>query len=315
MKVVALAGGVGGAKLADGLARVLPPENLTIVVNTGDDFEHLGLTICPDLDTVLYTLAGLAHPDMGWGRRDETWGFLESLEALGGPSWFRLGDRDLALHVLRSHRLAAGERLSLVMEDVARAFGVRPRLLPMTDDRVRTIVVSEEGDLPFQEYFVARGFQPRVRGFRFEGADGARPAPGVLESLEAADAVVFCPSNPFVSLDPILSVPGIREALARRPAIAVSPIIGGKAVKGPAAKMFQEMGVQPSPVAVARHFDRLLGGMIIDRADSGSARELEEMGLRVRVLPTLMKSSEDRRRLAEGALALAVGAPTRAALA
>ena len=306
LKVVALAGGVGGAKLADGLMQILPPEDLTVVVNTGDDFEHLGLTICPDLDTVVYTLAGLAHPETGWGRRDETWAFLDSLEGLGGPTWFRLGDRDLALHILRTTRLQSGQPLSQIVGDVCRSLGVAPRILPMTDDRVRTIVLTDEGDLPFQEYFVARRFEPAVRGFRFEGTKSARPAPGVLESLEEAEAVVLCPSNPWVSLDPILALPGLKEAVARRPVVAVSPIIAGRAVKGPAAKMYREMGMEPSPAAFAHHFGDLLAGLVMDMADAALAPDLETAGLRTLVRPTLMQSQHDRRKLAEATLAMAV---------
>lgn len=306
LKVVALAGGVGGAKLADGLAAILPPEDLTVVVNTGDDFEHLGLTICPDIDTVVYTLAGLAHPETGWGRRDETWAFLEILEGLGGPTWFRLGDRDLALHILRTTRLHNGQPLSRIVQDVCRSLGVAPRILPMTDDRVRTIVLTDDGELPFQEYFVARRFEPAVRGFRFDGAKSAQPAPGVLESLEEAEVVVFCPSNPWVSLDPILALPGVREAVARRPAVAISPIIAGRAVKGPAAKMYREMGIEPSPVAFARHFGNLIAGLVMDTADSALAPMLETAGLTILIRPTLMQSQDDRRELAKATLALAV---------
>ncbi|HSB90539.1 MAG TPA: 2-phospho-L-lactate transferase [Anaerolineales bacterium] len=305
MKVAALAGGVGGAKLADGLAAVLPPEDLTIIVNTGDDFEHLGLTICPDVDTVIYTLAGMAHPESGWGRRDETWAFLETLGVLGGPTWFRLGDRDMALHVLRTDRLRAGQPLSQIVRDAAQALGVRPRVLPMSDDRVRTIVRTIEGELSFQEYFVARRFEPAVVGFRFEGAASARPAPDVVESLERADLVVLCPSNPWVSLDPILAVPGVREAVSRRPVVGVSPIISGRAVKGPAAKMFQELGIAPSPVAVAEHYHGLLAGLVIDKADAALSPAVEAAGVRASVQPTWMRKPGDRRRLARAVLELA----------
>ncbi|MGH2606394.1 MAG: 2-phospho-L-lactate transferase, partial [Anaerolineales bacterium] len=254
MKIVILSGGVGGAKLVDGLAAVLAPEELTVIVNTGDDFDHLGLRICPDLDTVVYTLAGLADPETGWGRADESWNFLQSLAQLGGPSWFRLGDRDLALHIERTRRLDAGEPLSRVMEGLARALGVRIKVLPMSDDPTPTIVITDEGRLPFQEYFVARGWQPKVLGFSFDGIEAAQPAPGVLEALRTADAVVFGPSNPWVSVDPILAVPGIRHALEGKRVLAVSPIVGGRALKGPAAKMFAELGIPPSAVAVAGHY-------------------------------------------------------------
>jgi LPPG:FO 2-phospho-L-lactate transferase len=305
VKIAALAGGVGGAKLADGLAAVLPAEDLTVIVNTGDDFEHLGLTICPDVDTVIYTLAGLAHAESGWGRRDESWAFLDTLGSLGGPTWFHLGDRDMALHVLRTDRLRAGEPLSQIVGDVALAMGVRPSVLPMSDDRVRTFVRTVEGELSFQEYFVARRFEPVVVGFRFEGADSARPAPGVLESLDRADVVVLCPSNPWVSLDPILAVPGMREAVSRRPVVGVSPIISGRAVKGPAAKMFQELGIAPSPVAIAEHYRGLLTGLVIDRSDAALAPQVEGAGVRASVQPTWMRRPGDRRRLARAVLQLA----------
>jgi LPPG:FO 2-phospho-L-lactate transferase len=305
VKIAALAGGVGGAKLADGLAAVLPAEDLTVIVNTGDDFEHLGLTICPDVDTVVYTLAGLAHAESGWGRRDESWAFLDTLGSLGGPTWFHLGDRDMALHVLRTDRLRAGEPLSQIVGDVALAMGVRPSVLPMSDDRVRTFVRTVEGELSFQEYFVARRFEPVVVGFRFEGVASAHPAPGVLDSLDRADAVVLCPSNPWVSLDPILAVPGVREAVSRRPVVGVSPIISGRAVKGPAAKMFQELGIAPSPVAIAEHYRGLLTGLVIDRSDAALAPQVEGAGVRASAQPTWMRRPGDRRRLARAVLQLA----------
>ncbi|HET7011683.1 MAG TPA: 2-phospho-L-lactate transferase [Anaerolineales bacterium] len=302
LRVVALAGGVGGAKLADGLAAVLPPQSLTIIVNTGDDFEHLGLAIWPDLDTVMYTLAGLAHPKTGWGRRDETWNFLQTLGELGGPTWFRLGDRDTALHVLRTQQLRAGARPADVVEGLCRQLGIPHTLLPMTEDRVRTMVATDDGELPFQEYFVARACEPKVRGFRFDGAESSAPGRGVLEALHAAEVIIVCPSNPWVSIDPILAVPGIREAVASRPVVAVSPIIAGEAVRGPAAKIFREMGIEPSPLAVAEHYGGLLGGMVIDRADAALRPALESRGLRVRVAQTLMRKPADRRALAEAAL-------------
>ena len=228
LSVVALAGGVGGAKMADGLAQTMNPNQLTVVVNTGDDFEHLGLTICPDLDTVTYTLAGVANPKTGWGRAAETWSFLEELEILGAPTWFRLGDRDLAVHVFRTHMLKEGDSLTQITRQIGDSLGVPANVIPMSDQPVRTVVLSDEGELSFQEYFVARGCRPTVRGFRFEGSEFAEPAPGVLEAIIDADLVVFCPSNPWVSLDPILAVPGIRDALVTKTVIGVSPIIGGK---------------------------------------------------------------------------------------
>ncbi len=270
MRVVALAGGVGGAKLADGLAQILPPDSLTLIVNTGDDFEHLGLHISPDLDTICYTLAGLASRTTGWGRADESWHFLEALDALGGPTWFRLGDRDLALHHERTRRLASGEPLSGVTRALAATMGVSSAVLPMTDDRVRTLVLTAEGEIPFQTYFVAMGCEPAVRGFRFSGAESARPAPGVLEALAGADVIVLCPSNPWVSLDPILALPGVRDNVRAGVTVAVSPIVGGQALKGPAAKMFREMGIEPSAQAVATHLKGLIRGLVMDAEELGA---------------------------------------------
>lgn len=305
LKVVALAGGVGGARLADGLAMVLPADDLTVVVNTGDDFEHLGLAISPDLDTVVYTLAGVANPDTGWGRAGESWHFLESLAALGGPTWFRLGDKDLALHIERTRRLHTGESLSQVTEALRQALGVRVRVLPMTDDPVHTIVQTEAGDLPFQEYFVARQCEPVVQGFCFRGVQDAQPAPGVVEALDAADVVVLCPSNPFVSLDPILAVPGLRAAVAARPVVGVSPIVGGRALKGPAAKIFGELGIEPSARAVADHYAGLLNGFIIDQEDRGQQPAILAGGVTVKVTDAIMRGRAGRRRLAAEVVALA----------
>ena len=298
LKIVALAGGVGGAKLADGLAGCLPPEALTVVVNSGDDFEHLGLYICPDLDTVCYTLGGLANPETGWGRMDETWHALESLAALGGPGWFRLGDRDLGTHLERTRRLHAGETLSQVTRHFCRLWGIPYTVLPATDDIVPTRVYTEAGEMSFQEYFVHHQCQPKVTGFRFQGAEQAYPAPGVLAALQAADLVVLCPSNPWVSIDPILAIPGIKNAAASRPVLAVSPIIGGQAVKGPAAKMYRELGIEPSALSVARHYGSLLTGIVIDRVDEGEKAAIQALGVEVLATDTLMKGRSDRLRLA-----------------
>jgi LPPG:FO 2-phospho-L-lactate transferase len=302
MKVVALTGGVGGAKLADGLAACLDPENLTIIVNTADDFRHLGLWISPDLDTVTYTLAGLADPDRGWGRADESWTFLETLEGLGGPTWFRLGDRDLALHHLRSLRRDRGEPLSVITRDLKTRLGVKPEILPMSDDLVQTIVITGEGELPFQSYFVARKCEPRVKAFRLEGIKTADPAPGVLERLESADLVILCPSNPWVSLDPILAIPGIRELAMQKPVFMVSPIIAGRTVKGPAAKMYAELGIEPSALAVAKHYLDLLTGILIDEQDAHLVPEIEILGLSVSIDQTIMRTRDDRIRLAQSLL-------------
>jgi LPPG:FO 2-phospho-L-lactate transferase len=292
--IVALAGGVGGAKLADGLARVLPPGNLTVVVNTGDDFEHLGLLICPDLDTVCYTLAGIADPINGWGRRDDSWGALETLEQLGGPTWFHLGDRDLGLHLERTRRRRDGQSLSQITRHFCQAWGTGSLVLPMSDQDTPTWVDTPQGELPFQEYFVHRQCGPTVTGFRFQGIEAAHPAPGVLEAIQGANLVVICPSNPWVSIGPILAVPGIRQALEASKVVAVSPIIGGKAVKGPAAKMYAEMGVEPSARSVARHYGKLLDGFVLDQVDADQVGDIQKLGIQTWVTDTLMKTVQDR---------------------
>ncbi len=299
MKVIALAGGVGGAKLADGLAQVLPPEDLTIIVNTGDDFEHLGLKICPDLDTVCYTLAGLANPVTGWGRVDETWNAVENVTQLGGPDWFQLGDRDLGTHLERTRRLRAGQTLSQITQDFCAAWDIGPTVLPMSDDPTPTIVYSDAGELPFQEYFVQRRCEPVVSGFRFEGVANASPSPGIVSRIEAADLVVICPSNPWVSIDPILAVPTLKSALAARPVIAVSPIIGGQAIKGPVVKMYSELGIEPSAYAVAEHYDDLLTGFVFDIVDSALEKEIQQLNVETLNVQTLMKTPEDRTKLAQ----------------
>jgi len=298
MKVVALAGGVGGAKLVDGLAQILAPENLTVIVNIGDDFNILGLKVCPDLDTVCYTLAGVANPDTGWGRRNETWNVLESLAAFGGPTWFKLGDRDLALHLERTDRLRQGKSLSQVTYEICKAFGVGPRVLPVSDDAIPTMVMTTAGEIPFQEYFVRQRCEPVVTGFRFAGIEKALPAPEVLTSLREADLVVFCPSNPWVSLDPILAVPGMRETISTQKVLGVSPIIGGQTVKGPAAKMFMELGIQPSALAVAEHYHELLAGFVMDEVDTDQVDAVQGMDILPYVTNTFMNTQSDRRRLA-----------------
>jgi LPPG:FO 2-phospho-L-lactate transferase len=298
LKITALAGGVGGAKLVDGLAALLPAENLNVVVNTGDDFEHFGLTICPDVDTITYTLAGLANPTTGWGRADETWTVLETIEQLGGPAWFRLGDRDLALHLERTRLLQSGERLSAVCAGICKRLGVAVRVLPMSDDPVRTLVSTEEGELPFQEYFVARRCAPKVSGFQFRGIERAQPAPDVLEAIQGADCIIFCPSNPWVSLDPILAVPGIRTAVAGKPVIGVSPIVDSRAIKGPAAKMYAELGHEPSALTVAKHYEDLLTVFFVDGKDAEFVSAIDGLGIRARAANIVMQDREDRIRLA-----------------
>lgn len=296
--IVALAGGVGGARLADGLAQIQPSHSLTVIVNTGDDFEHFGLTICPDLDTVCYTLAGIANPVTGWGRSGETFQALETLADLGGATWFRVGDKDLGLHLERTLRKKSGQTLSQITQHICKSFGITATVLPMSDDTVPTWVYTTEGALPFQEYFVRRQCQPQVTGFRFEGAEKAKPAPGALQAIQKADFVVICPSNPWVSIDPILSIPGIRSALEKKKVVAVSPIIGGLAVKGPAAKMYAEMGIQPSAFSVAKHYQGLLNGFILDHQDAKLEMGISDLGIKTLVTNTLMKTSLDRRQLA-----------------
>ena len=301
--VVALCGGVGGAKLAQGFSMALQPEDLSIIVNTGDDFQHLGLHIAPDLDSVMYALAELSDPVRGWGRRDETWTFMQALKALGGENWFQLGDGDLATHVERSWRLARGATLSEVTAHLCRALGIAPRVLPMSDDAVRTRVRTAEGWLDFQEYFVHQQCRPAVREFVFAGAESARAQPHALAALERRDlrAIVICPSNPFVSIEPILAVPGIHAAIRQSdaPVVAVTPIIGGKAIKGPAAKMLAELGLEVSGAAVARRYAGIIDGFVIDETDP-----IPEPlpGVTFISAATLMNSADDRLRLAQAVL-------------
>ena len=301
--IIALSGGVGGAKLALGLSRILPPADLLVVVNTGDDFEHLGLSISPDIDTVTYTLAGLANREVGWGRHDETWSFMETMEALGGETWFRLGDRDVALHVERTRRLRAGESLSAVTDDLCRRLGVGPRVLPMSDDPVRTRLLTDDGWIDFQDYFVHRRCEPVVKELDFHGAATARAHPDFIAALAspALQAVVICPSNPFISVEPILAIPGVRAALAgcKAPVIAVSPIIAGRAVKGPTAKMMTELGLDPTAGTVAQRYADLLDGYVIDHADMA---EVVSIDARVTLAQTLMTTIEDREALAKTVL-------------
>jgi LPPG:FO 2-phospho-L-lactate transferase len=297
--VVALSGGIGGTKLALGLSRILPTDDLLIVANVGDDFERLGLHISPDSDTLMYTLAGLDNSKLGWGRQDETWAFMETLTALGGADWFRLGDRDLAVHLERTRRLRQGETLSAITADFCRRLGVGPRVLPATDDRLRTRLRTDEGWLDFQDYFVRLQCRPVVRELAFDGAEHARPHPDLLAALrdERLRAVIICPSNPFISVEPILAVQCMRQALlaCAAPIIAVSPIIGGRAVKGPTAKMMVELGMIPSAAAVAKRYGDLLDGYVMDIAD---AEEAVHVAPRVTLAPTLMTTLAEREQLA-----------------
>lgn len=302
-KWVALCGGVGGAKLALGLARVVPPENLTVVVNTGDDFRHLGLHVSPDIDTVLYTLAGLSNQELGWGLEGETWRFMEGLERLGGPTWFRLGDRDLATHALRTAMLAEGQTLTEVTRHLAARLSIGPAVLPMSDDPVATMVETDEGELAFQGYFVGRRTEPRVRGIRFTGADRATPAPAAVAALSAPSlaGIVICPSNPWLSIDPLLAIPGWRQLLEERtvPAVAVTPLVGGKAVKGPTAKIMGELGLPLDVAAIVDHYAGLIDGFVLDTVDADRASALK---LPTFVTNTLMRTLDDRIALAEATL-------------
>lgn len=300
--IVALAGGVGGARLAVGLAAVLSPSQLSVVVNTGDDFEHLGLHVSPDLDTVMYTLAGVNNPQTGWGRADESWQFMSALKALGGAEWFNLGDQDLAVHVLRTQALHAGQSLSQVTADLAQRFGIRHALLPMSDAPVRTRVRTAKGELAFQDYFVRERCRPRVSGFRFAGARSAMPSPALQTLMRSGKVrgLVICPSNPFVSIAPILAVPAIRAWLKARdfPVVAVSPIVGGAALKGPAAKMMRELKLETSAAGVARHYGKLVDGWVIDRADADLRSEIETKDYGVMVTDTIMRNRAKSARLA-----------------
>jgi LPPG:FO 2-phospho-L-lactate transferase len=312
-RIVALTGGVGGAKLCLGLQRVLPPGCLRIVVNTGDDFDHLGLRICPDVDTTLYTLGGLANPELGWGRQDETWTFMRTLATLGGETWFRLGDGDLALHVERTRRLASGDTLTDFTADVATGFGIGAQVLPMSDDPVRTVVNTPTGEIGFQEYFVRNRCAPIVTGLRFAGAETARLSTAVTQALreDGLRAILIAPSNPYLSVDPILALPGMRAALrgSAVPVIAVTPIIGDAAVKGPTAKIMKELGVTPSPLAVIEHYRGLIDGFVLDSRD---AHLSDRIDIPVQICDTLMLTLEDRQRVASSALDLATALMARA---
>jgi LPPG:FO 2-phospho-L-lactate transferase len=304
VKVLALAGGVGGAKLAAGLEAVVPSGDLSVVVNTADDFDLWGLHICPDLDTVMYTLAGIASPETGWGIMDESFDALEMLARYGEDIWFKLGDRDLATHVIRTARLRAGESLTGITADLSVALGVRSAILPMCDEPVATVLDAPDGPLEFQEYFVRRRQRDEVLGVRLRGVDNARPTDAVLETLAGADMVVFCPSNPVVSIGPILAIPGMREALTSSPAprIAVSPIVGGRALKGPADRMLASLGHEVSAAGVARMYEGLVDGMVIDAVDEGGRSGIEALGMRVFATGAIMRDAPDRVRLAREVL-------------
>ena len=304
MRVLALAGGVGGAKLCLGLTKVLEPDELRIVVNTGDDEEFYGLHVSPDLDTVTYTLAGLANPNTGWGIRGDTFDTLSSLGKLGEDTWFGVGDRDLATHIVRTNMLGQGRSLSDVTEHVRRRLGVEHSIAPMTDDRVRTTVLTESGPMPFQTYFVKLRCEPKVTGVRFDGAEDATMSAAFEEGLNSCDALVICPSNPYLSVAPILSIPSVRSKIERLSSvrIAVSPIVGGRALKGPAGKMLSELGEDVSCVGVARQYIGLCDVFVIDEIDRGLSEDIKSLGMEAAVLNTVMKTDEDKAALARSIL-------------
>jgi LPPG:FO 2-phospho-L-lactate transferase len=308
-KFVALSGGVGGAKLALGLSHLLKPDELTLIVNTADDFDHFGLRISPDLDTVMYTLAGINDMERGWGLAGETWGLMGALEQYEAESWFRLGDRDIATHLVRSQRLRAGESLSQVTAHLCRSLGVVHPVWPMSDDPVRTMVRTDRGTLPFQQYFVRERCNPRVTGFKFEGIDEARPNSIFVDLLRnpALEAIVICPSNPFVSVSPILGLRDVRNAMVggNAPVIAVSPIVAGAAIKGPTAKMMRELNMPVSALAVAAHYGNLLSGIVIDQSDADEAEAIRALGIEVQMSRTVMNTLQDRIDLAKSVLTFA----------
>ena len=304
MKILAMAGGVGGAKLCLGLARSLDPRDLRIIVNTGDDEEFYGLHVSPDLDTVTYTLAGIANPETGWGIAGETFAALDALRRLGMDAWFGLGDQDFATHIVRTRMLREGETLSAATDYIRRALGVAHPIAPMSDDRVRTIVETDEGELAFQTYFVKMRCEPAARGLRFEGADSARMSPAFSAALDWADAIVICPSNPYLSVAPMLAVPGVRAAIERfgGARIAVSPIVGGEALRGPAAKLLGELGEDVSCVGVARQYAGLCDAFAIDEVDAHLADGVRALGMKPTVAQTVMRTDEDKVRLAREVL-------------
>jgi LPPG:FO 2-phospho-L-lactate transferase len=304
VKLVVLAGGVGGARLASGFQQTMPPEDFSIVVNTGDDFAHLGLRICPDLDTVMYTLADLANRETGWGLASDSFEVLAALERVGGSSWFRLGDRDLATHLQRTTLLSQGLRLTEVTARLCEALGAAPKVLPMSDDAVATKVDTPHGELDFQDYFVRLRCEPVVRGIRFDGIETAQPSAEVLAALEASDGIVVAPSNPFVSVEPILALPSIRELVRKKRVVAVSPIVGGQAIKGPAAKMLGELGLDVSALGVARRYAGLIDGFVMDEQDTGLADSVRGLGLEVEVTQTVMHVDGDRASLASDCVEL-----------
>ncbi|MBZ5695146.1 MAG: 2-phospho-L-lactate transferase [Acidobacteriia bacterium] len=300
MEIVALAGGIGASKLLLGLSRAMDPRELTIIVNTGDDIVLHGLSISPDLDIVTYTLAGVVNPETGWGFRDETFGALDQLGVYGRPDWFHLGDRDLATHIHRTAMLREGARLSQASESIRQALGVQSRILPMSDQPVPTTIETDQGRFHFQEYLVQRRAEPVVRGISFDGIEQARPAPGVLDTLAHAAGIIICPSNPLISIGPILAVPGVREALRARRAhvVAVCPIVGGKSLKGPSDRMLAQLGFEVSAYGVARMYQDICATFVIDPVDSAQGPAIESLGMEALIYPTVMRNVEDKESLA-----------------
>ncbi|MCY4142519.1 MAG: 2-phospho-L-lactate transferase [Gammaproteobacteria bacterium] len=302
MKALALTGGVGGAKLALGLAQILSQTELTFLANTGDDFDHLGMHIAPDLDTLVYTLAGISNRSAGWGREDETWSFESTLEQLGGETWFKLGDRDLAVHVHRTYLMRQGASLTEVTLLIAQKFGVAHPILPMSDDPVRTVVNTREGLLSFQRYFVEKQCKPTVLSLRYQGADTAELNPEL--SLDDFSCVIICPSNPYLSIDPMLAIGGLRDFLASTsiPVVAVTPLVKGAALKGPTAKMMRELGLESNAVTVAEHYKEVVSGFVLDQQDEGLLESVRSLGLEATALQTVMSTLDDRIALARQVL-------------
>jgi LPPG:FO 2-phospho-L-lactate transferase len=314
-RVVALCGGVGGAKLASGLAELLPGQDLLIAVNTGDDFQHLGLSICPDIDSTLYAISGLNDVERGWGRRDETWHFMAALAQLGGPGWFNLGDRDLATHVWRTTRRAAGASLSQVTGEMALALGISCRIVPMSDDPVSTVVETDAGRLAFQDYFVRHRCLPVIRAIDYEGAGAATIQPELKQALESAElqCVIICPSNPWLSIAPLLAIPSLRRALGacRAPVLAVSPIVGGRALKGPTDKIMRELGWPVSAAGLARFYVEIVDGFVIDEQDRSQTGSISALGCEAIVASTVMTDATSRRNLAQAVIEAATRCPRR----
>jgi len=303
LKIVALAGGVGGAKLVQGLVEILTPDELVIIVNTGDDFNFHGLRICPDLDTICYTLAELSNIETCWGRKDESWQFLTEFKILCGEAWFQVGDKDLATHVYRTEELNTGQPLHLVVQDLCAKWGIKHRIFPMSDDIVMTIVDTVEfGELQFQEYFVRHQCKPQVTKIRFDSKESPNPTPGIIDAINRSEAVVLCPSNPWLSIDPILSIPGIGSAIKKKFTVAVSPIIGGKAIKGPAAKIFYELGITPTSTSVAEHYEGLINSIFLDNRDGNLVDEIVKLEITPVITNTIMNSKQDKIQLANDVL-------------